>query len=72
MYVNTASVVLFSNFPSLYHILMEILVYAVERMSDKSSPLAVSFFSAFFASQLFRHLADVFTDILEGLTLIAW
>ena len=51
---------------------MEILVYALERMSDKSSSLAVSFFSAFFASQLFRQIAGVFTDILEVLTLIAW
>jgi hypothetical protein len=50
---------------------MEILVYAVERVSDKSSCLAVSFFSAFFASQLFRQLTGLFTDMLERLTLIA-
>jgi hypothetical protein len=50
---------------------MEILVYAVEIISYKSFSLAVSFFSVFFASHLFRQLAAVFTDILEGLTLIA-
>jgi len=41
---------------------MEILVYAVERISDKSSSLAVSFFSAFSASQLFRQLTGVQDD----------
>jgi len=69
MYVNTASVFIFAIFPILCHILMEILVYAVERISYKSSSLVVSFFSAFFASQLFRQRTGVFTDILEGLTL---
>jgi hypothetical protein len=51
--------------------LIEVLVYTVERISDKSSFLAVSFFPAFSVSQLFRQLTGVFTDILEGLTLIA-
>ena len=71
MYVNNASVFLFAMFPVLCHMLIEVLVYTVERISDKSSFLAVSFFSAFSVSQLFRQLTGVFTDILEGLTLIA-
>lgn len=69
MNVNTASVFLSANLPILCNILLEILVYAVERISDNT--LAVSFFSAFFVSQLFRQRTGVFTDILEGLTLIA-